>query len=366
MKHLFYIGGMILLSSLFGKSVSAQEFRLEGKIADLSHGKVILEDLSGKSVLQTQMEQGNFSLQGNDWKKGIYFLHIGHGFKMPLFCEGTQGVVEGYLDPDHPTTDEIIIKNSPLHTRYQDLCHQIHQEEQHYQQMLQQKISSAKSEEEKNKWLGLYNEQYAYLADYTKQIVEKEDDPYVAATIAYAFPGKYYEDAEKVYNALPNEGKNSLPGKLLAKIMKKRFSLANGQMAPPFELVNLKGGNNTLDDFKGKIVVLDFWASWCGPCRAELQYLKSYYETIKDKNVVFISISLDDTREAWEKAVREEQIPWVNLWESKGFKNSPLKNTYFFRQIPYIVIIDAEGKIAGKNLRRDGLANKLNELLNIK
>ena len=120
-------------------------------------------------------------------------------------------------------------------------------------------------------------------------------------------------------------------------------------------MVDLKFGN-------GKVYVIDFWASWCGPCRAMMKQLKELYKAYAGKSVDFISISLDSTEEAWLSAHEEEQIPWGSYWIKENF-NSTIAERLGIEAIPFIVVVDQEGKIAGKNLRDQKLIDKVNELL---
>ena len=145
-----------------------------------------------------------------------------------------------------------------------------------------------------------------------------------------------------------------------AKVQKER--LAEGKIAPEFSFPT-PDGKKMLgpQDFKGKILVLDFWASWCGPCRAEIPHLKEAYKEYSNKGVAFFSVSIDKDNAAWRKAMKEENMPWAQVQAPKAGKD--VMKQYQFSGIPYILVLDKEGKIVAKNLRGKALTDKLEELL---
>jgi len=117
-----------------------------------------------------------------------------------------------------------------------------------------------------------------------------------------------------------------------------------------------------LSSFKGKYVLLDFWASWCGPCRAENPNVLKAYNEFKDKNFDVFAVSLDDKKENWLKAVKDDAMPWTQVSDLKGWKNQAA-GMYAITAIPQNFLINPDGKIVASNLRGEALVKKLKELI---
>ena len=152
----------------------------------------------------------------------------------------------------------------------------------------------------------------------------------------------------------------------MAEVKALRESLTEGKVAPEFSCPTPDGSKNSNtrifpQDFKGKILVLDFWASWCGPCRAEIPHLKEAFEAYNKKGVEFLSVSIDKDGAAWRKAMKEENMPWAQVQAPKAGKD--VMKLYQFSGIPYILVLDQEGRIVGKNLRDKALMDKLEEMV---
>ncbi|ERJ58151.1 TlpA family protein disulfide reductase [Sphingobacterium paucimobilis] len=143
----------------------------------------------------------------------------------------------------------------------------------------------------------------------------------------------------------------------------KRYNQTDvGQVAPNFELAQLDGKTVTLEAFKGKYVLLDFWASWCGPCRREMPHVKAAYDQFKDKKFEVFAVSIDSNRPAWEKALKEDSMPFVHVLDNKKGEESP-RLLYMVQAIPTNFLIDPNGKIIAKNLRGEELSKFLSSIL---
>lgn len=137
---------------------------------------------------------------------------------------------------------------------------------------------------------------------------------------------------------------------------------ATGSMAADISLPNPEGKTMSLSDLKGKVVLLDFWASWCGPCRKENPTVVKNYKKYKDKGFEVFSVSLDSRTERWQKAIEQDGLVWpYHVSDLKKWKSAPAA-AYGVRSIPATFLIDRDGKIIGKNLRGPRLEAKLQEL----
>lgn len=147
----------------------------------------------------------------------------------------------------------------------------------------------------------------------------------------------------------------------LASSNPSNYPLLN-QKAPDLAMQTPAGQPMKISDFKGKYVLVDFWASWCGPCRAENPNVVQAYNKYKDKNFTILGVSLDKDKGAWEKAIKADHLSWNHMSDLK-YWNSIAVNTYQFNGIPFNVLIDPSGKIIANNLRGEDLENKLAEVL---
>jgi peroxiredoxin len=137
---------------------------------------------------------------------------------------------------------------------------------------------------------------------------------------------------------------------------------APGDDAPEFELATIEGDTIRLSDYRGKVVLLDFWATWCYPCRIELPYVRRAYERFHDHGFEIIGISFDRGATEVRSYTKMSQMPWPQILQGRGVM-TPLKRDYGVRSIPAAFLIDRDGRIAGARLRGEGLINAIESLI---
>jgi len=172
-----------------------------------------------------------------------------------------------------------------------------------------------------------------------------------------------YEDVKPLYDELDNTVKNSITGRKLGERLNLLKHSKIGEPVLNFTQNNINDKPVNMADFRGKYVLLDFWASWCHPCRQENPNVLKAYNKFREKGFTVISVSLDDSKAKWEKAVKEDKLPWPQVSDLKGFKNE-VSSYYGIQAIPQCLLISPDGKIIAKNLRGEELQNKLTELFN--
>jgi peroxiredoxin len=138
--------------------------------------------------------------------------------------------------------------------------------------------------------------------------------------------------------------------------------LIEGTMAPEISLQSPEGQTITLSSFKGKYVLVDFWASWCTPCRKENPNVVAAYRMYKDKNFTILGVSLDDDKDKWLKAIAQDKLDWTHISDLKGWESIAARD-YSISSIPSNFLIDPSGKIIARDLRGPDLENMLQEVL---
>jgi thiol-disulfide isomerase/thioredoxin len=170
---------------------------------------------------------------------------------------------------------------------------------------------------------------------------------------------KYFARVEKEFADVPAGRKGTLGAMARGSLFELR-NLQVGMKAPPAESKDLKGEKVSLADYQGKVVVLDIWATWCGPCKAMIPHEREMVEKLKGKPFALISVSADEDKKELEEFIAKEPMPWAHWWEGA---DAPLLKQWNIRFFPTIYVIDDKGVIRHKNIRGEELEKAVEKLV---
>ena len=306
-----------------------------------------------------------------------------HGVTFPLLSEKGSRMIKDrtyfFVDSDaiqltatiaEGGLEDIVVTGSPATTKYDDLNAnfpaniEIKKYEQSYMEAFN-KYNYGVQNDENRKQLSYYSSIIDSLMGMKRQnmldaISINDKSVAMAAMFYFNFRNEPVEFLEKHLAQFSPELQNTYYLKQLYTKIALKKSSSVGSMAPDFELMNANGEMVKLSSFKGRYVLIDFWASWCGPCIREVPHLKKVYEKFKDHGLEIISVSIDDKENAWRKALDKHQLPYVKLWDD----TKVTQDLYQFTGIPYVVLVNPEGDILqiNKGLRGDDLETTLEAL----
>lgn len=206
-----------------------------------------------------------------------------------------------------------------------------------------------------------YDSKFAAMREKERKFINENPNSYFSIIALTDVSNRApMSEVESLFNSLGEKVRNTTPGKEMKSRIVATHTIQVGLAAPDFEQPDVNGKAVKLSDFRGKYVLVDFWASWCHPCREENPNLKKAYGALKDKGLEVLAVSLDDkqTRNAWIKAIETDGLPWVHVSDLKGWQNQ-VAVLYGIRAVPQNYLVDPEGKIVAQNLRGPELTSRL-------
>jgi len=231
-----------------------------------------------------------------------------------------------------------------------------------------QDMRKAMMDQDRETYMSLREEQKALQdkdVDFRKNLAESNPNSIVAAlALSDLMSSKKLPNNEikLIYDNFSDEVKDHTLGKLLAQNIAKMSKTDIGAKVEMFEAPTPEGDVLSLKDAMGKLTLIDFWASWCKPCRIENPNVVSVYNDYKDKGFSIISVSLDKKKSSWEKAIEDDNMDWYHISNLK-YWNEPIAKEWGVRSIPATFLIDEDGVIVAKNLRGNALRQKVDEIL---
>jgi len=198
------------------------------------------------------------------------------------------------------------------------------------------------------------------LLNFIKQHPNSNIGGYIIFSAQFDWP--QLNELDEMCNALGDKVKKGKFGKLAIDKVNSMKGTTVGYAAIDFTQPDVNGKNVSLSSYKGKYVLVDFWASWCGPCRRENPAVVAAYQKYHDKGFDILAVSMDDNKDKWLAAIAKDNLTWTHVSDLKGWQNSVGK-MYGVTSIPFNVLLDKEGKILAKSLRGADLEAKLAELL---
>ena len=296
--------------------------QFKGKLRLLKPTTLQVKDLNGNLILSCPISQnGVFETEKKEISPDVYTLYIGNT-EQNIYFENVPVSINGFFDEKNPEQSSLSFTGIDSFLTLQNY---------------------------------MPTEKEPDIATISASVKGKLT-PGMAAALAYLANVNDYYSNKMLLDMIPENERTSFVAKwLVNRVEVLSHQIINAE-CPDFTFINANGKNVSLKDFRGKIVVLDFCASWCGPCRKEMRSMLTIYNELKADDLEFISVSLDDSEAKWRKMLDEEKLPWVMLWDKTGFpKNSKtpsaIQAAYGFYSIPFLVVIDKEGKLAARNVR---------------
>ena len=353
----------IVAASMTLAACNAQSgYKVTGTIEGMPDGKAFIANFDGTkldTLAKSDITNGAFEFTGKvSEPTGAFIMVVGQRFSLPIMLENANITVNAGQAGLNVTGSE----GQKIYDQFMALNMSIQQE----QQKLMPEFQAANQAGDQAKMQEIQDQfQKVVEAAQAKQLelLKANPDSYVSTFVIVSEMGQMeYEQLKEKYALLGEKAKATAHGKAIAAQIAKLESTAIGQIAPNFTVTTPEGESISLYDIKGKVKLVDFWASWCGPCRGENPHVVEIYKEYHPKGLEIFGVSLDNNKEAWVKAIADDGLVWKHGSDLQGWKSAPAK-LYSVSGIPHTVLLDENNKIIAKNLRGEELKQKIAEIL---
>ena len=362
-KYLFFLLAIVFLASCTTEVKNG--FTITGTVDSVFNATVYLQkrvDAPLVTIDSAQLSGGKFSFKGTVDYPEVYYLTIpATKSSVPFFIEASEIIVNINLKEINKTKITGS-KNQAAYDSYLDMLDQYNAKiKERYQ------INNTAQEigdlEKAHYYDSLVNVQDEQRGQFTKNYVLQNTNSFISPYIVFRNSYSYeMEELEMALNAFDTSLSHSIYTGFLDTYLATLKRTSVGQMYVPFSMQDSAGAIISVADFIGSnYLLVDFWASWCSPCRAENPNLVKLYNNYHERGFDIFGVSFDSNRERWLRAIQEDSLTWTHVGDLKGWDNSAGK-LYGIRSIPANVLLDTTGMIIAKNLRGDDLRAKLAEL----